>query len=82
MSDEPVFPPVALMDGLGAIVRLSDSPTQPGSALLRIEPAKFSTEHEALLNRTTAELLRRSLGLWLRHSEEVALLEGEVDDLE
>ena len=82
MSDEPAFPPVALMDGLGALVRLTDSPKQPGSALLRIEPAKFTSEHEVLLNRSTAELLRRALGLWLRHAEEVALLEGEVDELE
>lgn len=82
MSDEATFPPVVLMDGLGAIVRLTDSPKQFGSASLRIEPPKFASDHEFLVNRSTAELLRRALKLWLRHADEAALLDSEVDDLE
>ena len=68
MSDEPAFPPVALVDGLGAKVRVYDSPTQEGCAVLRLEPAKFSAEPEFVLNRSTAFLLRKALGLWLEHS--------------
>lgn len=78
---DAAYPPVALMDGLGAVVRLYDSRTQEGCAVLRIEPAKFSSEYEVILNRSTASLLRKALGLWLDVSEDRVLIE-DPDELE
>jgi hypothetical protein len=69
------------MDGLGATLRLADSRTQDGCAVLRLDPPKFSTDVEFVLNHSTAALLRKALGMWLRHSEEQPIFVAD-DELE
>ena len=82
---EPQFPPAAIMDGLGAILRLSESPRQEGCAVLRIEPPKFASEHEVLLNHTSASMLLKALSLWIQYAESSfdesqRLIDSDEDD--
>lgn len=79
MTSEFVFPSVVLGDPLGTRIVLAESRKQDGCAVLRVEP-KLSAEPEALLNRSTAVLLREALSLWIKHLDEAyVVVDGDED---
>jgi hypothetical protein len=80
MSDY-VFPSVTLCDPLGTKIVLTEDPGQLDCLNIRIQ-ARAGSDPEVVLNRTTAVLLQRALGLWLEHLEAAAglALDDEEDD--
>lgn len=82
MTTEFTFPQVVLQDPLGTRIVLVESRTQDGCAVLRVDP-KLATDPEAILNRTTAILLRKALGLWIKHLDETyVVVDGDDDELD
>jgi len=77
--DPYTFPAVQLLDPVGTKIVLSEDPQQTDCCTLRVSP-KHGQEPEAVLNRSTAILLRRALGLWIEYLDSLTIVEG--DDIE
>lgn len=79
MNDPYSFPAVQLLDPLGTKIVLSEDASQEGCCTLSIT-ARHGGDPEAILNRSTAILLRRALGLWIEYLD-TALMPDD-DDLD
>jgi hypothetical protein len=79
MSDY-VFPSVTLCDPMGTKIVMTEDSRQLACLNIRLQP-RAGGDPEVVLNRTTAILLQKALGLWLEHLEgEVSLALDEEDD--
>lgn len=81
MSDDYRFPAAVLLDPLGTRIVLTEDAQQDACLNLRIQP-RHGGEPEVIVNRTTAILLRRAIGLWLEHLESGIVPVLEDDDSE
>lgn len=81
MSDDFRFPAATLLDPLGTRVVLTEDAQQDDCLNLRIQ-ARHGGEPEAVLNRTSAILLRKAIGLWLDYLDQglVPVLDDESDE--
>lgn len=79
MSDY-AFPSVTLCDPLGTKIVLTEDPRQLACLNIRLQP-RVGGDPEVVLNRTTAILFQKAVGLWLEYLEaEASLALDEEDD--
>lgn len=81
MTDEFRFPAATLLDPLGTRIVLTEDLQQDACLNLRLQ-SRHGGEPEAVLNRTSAILLKKAIGLWLEHLDSgiVPVIDDDSDE--